>query len=879
MDPKTKWFHVGWRSAAMFALLATVVVRSQPQGFSFFTLDPAYAQHLFGVASSFLNSPPQKGYLGGVVVLQNGDVIAAECQTSVTRLHRFSATDTYTDPEHDTVLHTETISSALPGGCGIALHPDGAVYSNMFEGPSGFGVSRIDLETGDVDKMGLPGNALGIAVDPVTLNLVYAGQGCKPAFGPPPCVLFELNPVTEAVTNFIVLDPAQFGYIDGLAFDPTGEFLFLTNRFPTFDLVVIKRTTGTAAVVQKVPLAAEPVGLGFHATSPKFVLTNNQNGTLTRIDFPRDDYTAAPALSDFATGGFRGDLMQAGPDGCLYLTQDGARYDDGEDGRNTENSIVQICDGFATPPGITPDPPPPPSSLCGFAYNDVDNDGVRDAAEPAIPGVAVALAGMDHRGRAVASGTTTASDGAYCFNNLRAGTYTIAETQPAGYQDGKDTQGTPGTGTTGNDRFTNIALAAGVQGQNNNFGELLPSSLCGYVYIDADNNGIRIASEAGIGGVPVTITGTDDLGAAVSMPTATGADGAYCFMGLRPGTYTIRETQPTGYVDGKDTQGTPGTGTTGNDVFSNIALSQNVNGQNNNFGEIAPAPAVAIVKKTNGTDNDTGTGPKVAVGSTVTWTYVVSNTGNVALSSVAVTDDKAGPVTCPATTLAVGASMTCTKTGKAVKDQYTNVGTVTATGMGGTVTAQNGDRYFGLAPEQDRPTCTLEYFKGPPHRTVMRFYDSGSGIVKLEITQQTNMNIVLPTFTGPSPGPLVVTGTRINASKAASMTVKATDFFGNAEWCDPVVTTVTRLKQDKGIQTHTNIPAIEHIVTIMNDAPGLRRLDVIVNGRIFAAKRLEDYEILVIDVASAMRDGSNNTITLVPRGKKGESALVVIADH
>ena len=53
----------------------------------------------------------------------------------------------------------------------------------------------------------------------------------------------------------------------------------------------------------------------------------------------------------------------------------------------------------------------------------------------------------------------------------------------------------------------------------------------------------------------------------------------------------------------------------------------------NHFGA---APGINLVKLTNGTDNDTPTGPLVPVGSTVTFTYVVTNTGNVPLSGVTV---------------------------------------------------------------------------------------------------------------------------------------------------------------------------------------------------------------------------------------------------
>ena len=54
---------------------------------------------------------------------------------------------------------------------------------------------------------------------------------------------------------------------------------------------------------------------------------------------------------------------------------------------------------------------------------------------------------------------------------------------------------------------------------------------------------------------------------------------------------------------------------------------------------LAPKPAIDIEKSTNGVDADTAPGPLVPVGNTVTWTYLVTNTGNDTLSGVAVTDN------------------------------------------------------------------------------------------------------------------------------------------------------------------------------------------------------------------------------------------------
>ena len=65
----------------------------------------------------------------------------------------------------------------------------------------------------------------------------------------------------------------------------------------------------------------------------------------------------------------------------------------------------------------------------------------------------------------------TGSDGCYKFSGLFAGSYELRETQPPVCADGLDAIGSQG-GITGNDRLYGIHLGAGVNGINNNFGEL-----------------------------------------------------------------------------------------------------------------------------------------------------------------------------------------------------------------------------------------------------------------------------------------------------------------------------------------------------------------------------------------------------------------------
>jgi uncharacterized repeat protein (TIGR01451 family) len=96
----------------------------------------------------------------------------------------------------------------------------------------------------------------------------------------------------------------------------------------------------------------------------------------------------------------------------------------------------------------------------------------------------------------------------------------------------------------------------------------------------------------------------------------------------------------------------------------------------------AIGPLINLEKATNGQDADLPTGPTIPVGDPVTWTYVITNTGNTRLGSITLTDDILGPITCdegPIPNLDPAESFTCTTTGVATAGQYTNIGTVVGT--------------------------------------------------------------------------------------------------------------------------------------------------------------------------------------------------------
>ena len=110
------------------------------------------------------------------------------------------------------------------------------------------------------------------------------------------------------------------------------------------------------------------------------------------------------------------------------------------------------------------------TGLSGFVFEDFNDDGLVDLDEYAISGATVTLSGVDDNGAAVNRVELTDSDGAYYFDAMRPGTYTITEAQPDGYTDGTDSVGTAG-GTLGADSVSGIALEAYVEGVNYNFAE------------------------------------------------------------------------------------------------------------------------------------------------------------------------------------------------------------------------------------------------------------------------------------------------------------------------------------------------------------------------------------------------------------------------
>jgi SdrD B-like protein len=127
-------------------------------------------------------------------------------------------------------------------------------------------------------------------------------------------------------------------------------------------------------------------------------------------------------------------------------------------------------------------------------------------------------------------------------------------------------------------------------------------TLSGFVYFDADDDGVREplgnaddVHEVGLRGVSVRLQGTNDLGQAVDVTVVTDENGHYEFTGLRAGTYSVTKLfDPPEFMDGKNTPGVAGNGQVQEsnsdpavaDMIYEIHLGTDAGLSEYNFGEL-----------------------------------------------------------------------------------------------------------------------------------------------------------------------------------------------------------------------------------------------------------------------------------------------------
>ncbi len=216
--------------------------------------------------------------------------------------------------------------------------------------------------------------------------------------------------------------------------------------------------------------------------------------------------------------------------------------------------------------------------------------------------------------------------------------------------------------------------------------------------VDVDGNGedagdsiaytFAVSNE---GNTSLTSVGvTDPKIGAVSCPVAT-LEPAVSTVCTATYTLTQADVDATRVTNTATASGTPPTGAAISDL-SGSATDNNTPTVSN----IPVTPTITLVKSAAPIADQDGNGSDA--GDLVTYTFAVTNTGNVTLASVVVTDLKVSPISCPVASLAPGASTNCTGNytltqGDVNTGSATNTATVRANppvGIPGPVTDTSG---------------------------------------------------------------------------------------------------------------------------------------------------------------------------------------------
>ncbi|MEW6196070.1 MAG: SdrD B-like domain-containing protein [Bacteroidota bacterium] len=277
------------------------------------------------------------------------------------------------------------------------------------------------------------------------------------------------------------------------------------------------------------------------------------------------------------------------------------------------------------------------ASLGDKVWFDADKDGIQDGNESGVPNVTVKLYDCDNN---LISTTTTDANGNYLFSNLNPGDYYVMFILPSGYvfttkdagsDDAKDSDADTSTGKTICTTLTagenDLTWDAGIYEE-----EECMNKIGDFIWHDMDTDGIQDTDEPGLANVVVELL---DAQGNLLQTTTTDTNGYYFFDNLPNGTYKVRVAasnftgsgvlagsqsekwfltfKDKGSDDAKDSDG---------DNNKTATVTVNCNDDLTiDFGFFKVC--VSMIK----------TGPAtVNVGETITYTFTVSNCGDVLLS-------------------------------------------------------------------------------------------------------------------------------------------------------------------------------------------------------------------------------------------------------
>lgn len=202
---------------------------------------------------------------------------------------------------------TRITASPIPGGIeGLVVTSAGQLYLARYAAGD---VVQVDPGTGQVIRTvaSIP-CATGLAIDPASGDLFVSENQCG-------STIFRVSGFENGPGTVSSYAPAHG--VDGLAFDADGTLYAESDG----SILRVEGTAGgTPGAVTNMARVPHADGLAFGAHSSgrlPYLVTNRNDGTVTRVDFG----SGPPTETDIFSGGSRGDFAAVDSHGCLYVTQ------------------------------------------------------------------------------------------------------------------------------------------------------------------------------------------------------------------------------------------------------------------------------------------------------------------------------------------------------------------------------------------------------------------------------------------------------------------------------------------------------------------------------------------------------------------------------
>jgi protocatechuate 3,4-dioxygenase beta subunit len=168
----------------------------------------------------------------------------------------------------------------------------------------------------------------------------------------------------------------------------------------------------------------------------------------------------------------------------------------------------------------------------GMKFNDLNNDGIKDAGEPGLENWTINITGPN----GFATSTITDIDGNFWFMNLGLGDYEVSEVMQVGWL-----QSMPAD----NGNYEISIESSGQVFEDQDFGNFMPNAINGIKFEDVDGDGIYSSStDVLLADWEIVLLDSDNNELA---STTTDINGTFSFIDIEAGDYKVKEIQQTGW--------------------------------------------------------------------------------------------------------------------------------------------------------------------------------------------------------------------------------------------------------------------------------------------------------------------------------------------